>query len=410
MALRGLWKHRDFVRLWGGETIEWITDGITALALPTIAIKIFDAGPLQMGLLWALTYAAFPIVGLYAGVMVDRWRRKPVLVGTNIMQVAALGSIPAAFLLGRLSLLQLLLVALVMSITSVFFAVAYQAYLPTLISREDLVDGNSKLETSSSAANAVGPGIAGGLYELLGPLSIAVDAFGTLLAAIMILSIRKIELTPPPPEERHFWQELKAGVRVVAETPTLRSLAVSTSLLNFGVGMFMPIFYLFIYERLMLSVLLAGIVLFVGGVGFIVGAIVSPSLLKRLGLGTVLALALLINGLGLLAVQASILGPTAIMLAILWFLSNIGPPIYNINQVSYRQMIVVDALQGRMNATMRTFGNGAVVLGAIFGGIVGFQYGILSAMTAGALISLIPVLLIWFGPLGRLHHMPLTEP
>jgi len=400
-----LWKRKDFTRLWGGETIEWVTDGITALALPTLAIKLFDAGSLEMGVLWALTYVAFPVLGPYAGVMVDRWRRKTVLVGTNIIQVAALGSIPVAFLLGRLNLLQLVLVALVMSITSVFFAIAYQAYLPTLISRDDLVEGNSKLEVSSSAANVVGPSIAGGLYELFGPLSVAVDAFGTLLAAMMILSIKK----PEPPllveKNRRFWHELKVGVRVVSGTPTLLSLAACTSILNFGVGMFMPAFYLFIYNRLMFSAWQAGIVLGVGGLGFIVGALASPYLLRRLGLGVVLAVGLVINGFGLLSIQASVLGHTMILLVILWFLSNIGSPMYNINQVSYRQTIVDDAVQGRMNATMRTFGNGAVVLGALFGGILGLQYGFPSTMTAGALISLIPVLLAWFGPLGRLREI-----
>ena len=148
----------------------------------------------------------------------------------------------------------------------------------------------------------------------------------------------------------------------------------------------------------------------VGNLGFLVGAVASPRLLKRLGFGTVLTLALLISGLGLLAVQASIFGPSAIMLAALWFLSNIGLPIYNINQVSYRQTIVPDVVQGRMNATMRTFGYGAVAVGALVGGVVGLRYGILSAMTVGALISLIPVLIIWFGPVGRLHDMPQTGP
>jgi predicted MFS family arabinose efflux permease len=403
-----LWKHRDFCRLWGGETVEWFTDNITALALPTLAIKIFNAGPMETGVLRALDYVAWPILGLYAGVMVDRWRRKPVLVWTNIIQVVALGSIPAAFLLSRQSLYQLFLVALVMSITSVFFAVAYQAYLPKLIQREDLVEGNSKLETSSSAATVAGPTIAGALYQLIGPLSIAVDSFGTLVAAMMIFSIRKLEPPPPTAIGRRFSQELKAGVKVVVESPTLRSLAASTSVLNFGNSMFMAVFYLFVYERLLISPVLAGIVLGVGGIGLLVGSLVSPRLLKRLGLGTVLTLALLINGLGLLAVQASIFGPAAIMLAALWFLWSIGLPIYNINQVSFRQTIVPDAVQGRMNATMRSIGYGAVALGALVGGVVGLLYGILSAMTTGALISLIPVLVIWFGPVGRLREIPQT--
>ena len=370
---------------------------------------IFKVGPLETGLLRALDYVAFPFLGLYAGVMVDRWRRKPVLVWTNILQVVALGSIPAAFLLGWLSLLQIFLVASVMSATSVFFAVAYQAYLPVLIRREDLVEGNSKLEASSSASGVAGPTIAGVLYQFFGPLSVAVDALGTFVAAIMICSIGKRESPTPRVVGRDFWEELRAGIRVVVESPTLRSLTASNSIFNFGTNMFWAVFYLFIYERLMFSPGLAGIVLGVGNIGFLVGVLASKWVLKRLGFGVALTLALLINGLGLLSVQASILGPSAIMLAGLWFLTNIGLPIYNINQVSYRQTIVPDAVQGRMNATMRSIGYGAIVVGALIGGVVGLQFGILAAMNAGALISLIPVVIIWFGPVGRLRSIPQTE-
>jgi MFS family permease len=403
-----LWRHRGFILLWGAETVEWLTDNITVFALPTIAIKIFNAGPVQTGFLSALDYVAFPFLGLYAGVMVDRWKRKPVLIWTNIFQVVALGSIPVAFLASQLSLWQLYLVALVMSVTSVFFAVAYQAYLPTLISREDLVEGNSKLETSSSAATVVGPAIAGGLYQLLRAFSVAVDAIGTLIAAIMIFAIRKTELPPPTSIGRRFWQELKDGVKVVVESPTLRSLATATSILNFGNMMFRGVFYLFIYERLLIPPEVAGVVLGIGGLGLLIGAMVSPILMKRLGLGASLTISLLINGVGLLAVQTSVFGPSAIMLAGLWLLTSISLPIYNINQVSFRQTIVPDLLQGRMNATMRTLGYSAAALGALVGGFVGFQFGISTAMIVGALIALIPILIIWFSPVGRLREIPQT--
>jgi MFS family permease len=402
-----LWRHRDFVQLWRGETVEWVSDSITNLAVPTIAILIFNAGPLEMGLLSALGNVGYPVLGLFAGVMVDRWRRKPVLIWTNIIQAIALGSIPAAFFLGILSLYQLFIVTLVMSVTIVFFNVAYTAYLPTLIAREDLVEGNSKLETSSSAAAVVGPPIAGGLIQILGAApSIALDALSTLFAAVAILSIKK----PEPPQSlstrRHFWSEMRDGVRVVTETPTLRSLAASTSILNIGNTMFYAVFYLFIYDQLKMTPVVAGITLGVGAVGVVVGAVTAPKLLKSMGLGSSLTAALMINGLGLLAVQAAMYGPAAALLAPLWLIANIGIPIYNINQVSFRQILVADRLQGRMNATMRTFSYGAATLGALVGGIIGAQYGILTTMTTGALIAILAALIIRFGPVGRLHEMP----
>jgi len=402
-----LWSHRDFVRLWGGETVEWVSDSITSLAVPTIAILIFNAGPLEMGVLGALGNVGFPVLGLFAGVMVDRWRRRPVLVWSNIVQVAALGSIPAAFFLGILSLYQLFIVTLVMSVTTVFYSVAYTAYLPTLIAKEDLVEGNSKLETSSSGAAVVGPPIAGGLIQILGAApSIALDALGTLLAAVAILSIKKPEPPPSPAAKPRFWSGIKDGVRVVTETPPLRNLAASTSILNVGNAMFYAVFFLFIYDQLKMSPVVAGVTLGVGSVGVVVGAVTAPKILKLMGLGSSLTAALLINGLGLLAVQASLYGPAAVLLAPLWLIANIGIPIYNINQVSFRQILVADRLQGRMNATMRTLGYGSATLGALIGGIIGVQYGILTTMTTGALIAVLAALIIRFGPVGRLHAMP----
>ena len=397
-----LWSHRDFCRLWAGETIEWVTDSISTLGIPTIAIIAFNAGPFDMGVLNALGYVAFPFLGLFAGVWVDRWRRKRVLIWTNILQVIALASIPVAFTLGVLSLYQLFLVMLVMSVTIVFFNIAYTAYLPTLIDREDLVEGNSKLETSSSGSTVIGPGLAGGLIQLLGAAqSIAVDAFGTLIAAIAILSIRKLEPQPRLHVEHHFWNEFRDGLRCVADTQSLRSLVVATSILNVGNSMFYALFFLFIYDELKISPELAGIILSIGGVGFVIGALAAPTLLKRIGLGGSLILALLINGVGRLTVPTSTHGPAVILLSATWLLANIGIPIYNINQVSFRQAIVSDELQGRMNATMRTFSYGAATVGALIGGTLGSVYGIIPVMLSGAIISILPVPLVYFGIPGK---------
>jgi MFS family permease len=192
---------------------------------------------------------AYPLLGVFAGVMVDRWLRKPVLVWSNILQFIALGSIPLAFFVGALSLYQLFIVTLVMGVTTVFFNIAYTAYLPTLIDREDLVEGNSKLETSASGGAVVGPSIAGTLVKAIGPLAIAADALGTLFAGAAILSIKKREPPPPRYANQHFWTELHEGVSSVARTPSLLGLATSTSILNLGNGMFLAVFYLFMYDR-----------------------------------------------------------------------------------------------------------------------------------------------------------------
>ena len=167
--------------------------------------------------------------------------------------------------------------------------------------------------------------------------------------------------------------------------------------------MFYALFLLFIYDELKISQGLAGVILSAGAVGSVIGAIAAPKLRKRIGLGGSLILALLINGVGRLVVPTSVYGPAPVLLSVFWLIANIGIPIYNINQVSFRQAIVSDELQGRMNATMRTFGYGAATVGALIGGILGSAYGIAAVMIGGAIIALVSVALIHFGALGRLN-------
>ena len=182
------------MRLWVGETVEWFGDQITYLALPTIAIFALKAGAFDIGILNGLGYLAFPVLGVFVGVMGDRWPRRPMMVLANIVQVVALGTIPIAFLLGKLNLYHLFAVAAVMGASSVFFGVAYQSYLPTLVDRENLVEGNSKLTSSESASQIGGPALAGFLIQLTGAaMAIAADALTTLFAALAIFSIKKTE-------------------------------------------------------------------------------------------------------------------------------------------------------------------------------------------------------------------------
>jgi predicted MFS family arabinose efflux permease len=162
--------------------------------------------------------------------------------------------------------------------------------------------------------------------------------------------------------------------------------------------MFIAVFYLFVYDQLKISVQTAGIVLSVCAVGSVIGAVAAPSLLKRIGLGASLAVALVINGIGELAVQASLYGPAILVLSVVWFVTSIGIPIYNVNQVSFRQTIVSDDLQGRMNATMRSFGYGAATVGALVGGAMGAGHGILTVMTIGPIVALLPVVIMFLAP------------
>src|SRR5438105_11611746 len=192
----GLWRHPEFVKLWTGQTISRFGSEISQLAIPLAAALVLDASPAQMGLLSAFEFAPFLLLSLFAGVWVDRVRRRPVLIVADIGRAVILGSIPVAAVLGVLRIEQLYVVGLLTGVLTVFFDVAYQAYLPVLVSREHLVEGNSKLEVSRSVAQILGPGVAGALVQIItAPFAVAIDAASFIASALCLLPIR----SPEPP-------------------------------------------------------------------------------------------------------------------------------------------------------------------------------------------------------------------
>jgi MFS family permease len=363
----------------------------------------------ELGVLNALGFIAFPILGLFVGVWIDRVRRKPVLVGMNLIQVVALATVPAAFILGVLGLYQLYAVALVMGTSTLFFDVAYQSYLPSLVSRAQVVEGNQKLQISASAAQVIGPSVASGLMAFLGAApAVAADVLGTFAAALLLISISKSE---PPPEqntqgsERHFFSEMKEGIRVITSNKLLWTQAGCTATSNLGSNIFTVALFLYAYRILGISQGQIGIAFSMGAAGFLVGALISRRVTALLGLGRTIALSVAGN-FGLLIILLAGGGSAVFVLGIGFFVGFFGVPIYNINQVSLRQIITPNRLQGRMNATMRTIVWGTIPVGSFLGGIMATDLGVVPTLVVGILVSGGAALWIVLGPIFRLKSQP----
>jgi MFS family permease len=413
VASRGrLWKHQDFLRFWMGDTVTQFTGQVTDLALPTIAVLTLQVTAFQLGVLNALGFVAFPILGLFVGVWMDRTRRRRVMITVNLVEAAALATVPVAFVLGVLSLYQLYTVALVMGTCTLFFDVAYQSYLPSLVERDDVVEGNQKLQTSASAAQVAGPSVASGLMQLFGAaLSIVADALGTFIATLALVSIRKPEPRPQQSSsehERHFFAEMREGIRVVVGNKLLWTQAGCTATANLGGNIFGVAVLLYAYRTLGISKGIIGIAFSMGALGFLVGVLLSSALTRRLGLGRAIATSTMFNFALLLVLLAN--GTSSVLiLGAAFFIAYFGTPIYNINQVSLRQIITPDRLQGRMNATMRTIVWGTLPAGSLLGGVLSTSLGIAPTLVFGALISGISTLWIVLGPIFKLQKQPEPE-
>jgi len=409
--LRGkLWTHPDFLKLWSGESVSEFGSQVTVLALPTVAILVLKATAFQIGLLGALEFLAFPVLGLVAGVYADRWRRRPIMIACDIGRAIALGSIPVAAVLGMLTMTQLYLVAVCTGIFRVFFDVSYQSYLPALIERSDLIEGNSKLQVSESAAQIGGPPLAGFLIQVVGGAqAIAVDAFSFLVSAVAILAIRKPEPEPRPSTAAGvsgFLPEMKEGVEVVFRSPYLWRIAGCTATSNLGSNMLFAVFLIFLYRILHLQPGVAGLIFGIGAVGFLAGALITTAVTRRLGLGLTLAVSSCLSGLANLGIPLALYGAPVVVLGVLGFIAFSTGPIYNINQVSLRQAITPDRVQGRMNATMRTIVWGTIPIGSFLGGILGSTLGIVQTILIGAAIETLAVAWIVLGPVIRLREQP----
>lgn len=406
-----LWRHPDFLKLWTGETVSRFGTQVSQLAIPTVAILVLQAGPFQVGLIGALEFLSFPLLGLVAGVYADRMKRRPIMIICDLGRMASLGSIPIAFLFHSLTLNQLYVVALITGVFTVFFDVSYQSYLPALIDRTDLVEGNTKLTVSDSAATVGGPPLAGFLIQWIGGArAVAADAISYLVSALAILAIRKPEPEPRPGTEAGvsgFLPEMREGLDVVFKNPVLWHIAGCTATSNLGSNMvFGAVYLIFVYKILHLTPGQAGVIFGLGSVGFLLGALTASRVARTLGVGPSLAVSIAGAGLFIWATPLALLGAPAVVLTVLsWFEGFIGAS-YDITQVSLRQAITPDRVQGRMNATMRTIVWGTIPVGSFLGGVFGSTLGIIQTILIGGAISTLAALWIVIGPVIRVKEQP----
>ncbi len=403
----GLWHHLDFRRLWIGETVSQFGSQISAIALPLVGILVVHATTFQIGLLTALESVAFLLVGLPAGAWVDRMRFRRVLIVNDLVRAAALGSIPLAQLLGGLTIEQLYIVALVVGICTVFFDVAYQSYLPALVDRGALVEGNSKLQASESVAQIAGPGIGGVLIQAItAPYAVLVDAVSFLWSASWVTAIKA---RPPKPErkpDRHLGREILEGLRFVFGNRILRAIAMCTSSANFFNAVYFAVFYVLLARQLHVSPGLIGVIMSTSAIGGLVGSLVTTRIAARLGQGPTIWLSVLV------AAPTSFVAPflkhdwTLALLAGAQIVFWCSVVIYNITQVSFRQGLCPPELLGRMNATMRFLVWGTLPLGALVGGALGTAIGVRNTLLVAAIGGCLPVLPVFFSPLRNLRELP----
>ncbi len=387
----GLWQHPAFLRLWGAATVSTFGTLVTRTALPFVAILSLDASPSDLA--WLRVAELLPgfVFGLVAGVWVDRLRRRPVLIGTDLGRAVLLATIPGAALVGLLGFPLLFGVAALGSVLGVAFDVAYRAYLPALIGRDDLVEGNSKL----TAAAAV-----------------AVDAATFVVSACLVWRIRSPEPRPPRPERRPaLATEVGEGLRLIVADPLLRALAVGTVAQNLAFGAGGAVYLLFVSQELGFGAGVLGLMFAVGGAASFAGALAAGRS-ASLSVGPTLIVTLALTGLGQgltpLAVGAG-LGSVALLLG-QQLVADSAATVYDIRSVSLLQVLTPARLLGRVSASVRVLEIGATLLGTLLGALVGERLGLRPALVVQAGGFLLGALALARSPLRRLRQAPPAAP
>lgn len=406
----GLWAHRDFVKLWTGQSISELGSQVSQLAIPWLAAVGLHASPLAFSLLSVLGFLPFILFALPAGVWVDRLRRRPFLIIGDSARAVLLALIPILWLAGVLQIWHLLALEFVIGVFTVFFDVAYQSYLPALIEREHLVDGNSKLQLTVSIAQIGGPSLSGGLIAAItAPYAIVADAVSFVISSIFMIRMEHRENLPrqdaAEPRPR-MWPQVKEGLAWVVGNRNLRAVAGCTGTSNLCSSVMFSIVVLYMVRVLHLSSIEAGLVFAVGSGGSIVGALLANRLAKHLGLGNAIVATALIFSFGGLAYP---LAPRSFPIPVLMagqLLFGFSAVAYNILQVSYRQAITPERLQGRMNAAMRWIVWGTIPLGTLAGGAIAQATTLHAALWVGAILGAPTFLWVLLSPLRSIREMP----
>ncbi|MHB8626852.1 MAG: MFS transporter [Aggregatilineales bacterium] len=402
----GLWRHPEFMKLWIGQTISALGAHFTGYGLPLTALLIFGATPAQMGLLTAISSLPALIFGLAAGAWVDRLRRRPLMVAADLGRMLLLSAIPLAALTGHLSMALLIIVAALTNTLSLVFDVAYRAFLPVLISREHVLEGNSKLATTESLAEIGGPALVGALIQLItAPLAIAFDALSFLFSAISLslIHVREDRPTREPIGEAHqsIWYEIRAGIRLVSGHPLLQTMAIIAGARSFFGNFFGTLYSLYAIRDLGLTPIMLGVLIGAGGVGALIGATLAQPLVRRFGLGRTLTGPLLIGGvIGLLTPLAG--GPVAVAAAMMMtaqLVNDCAMTVYGINELSTRQTIVPDEWLGRANATIGFIAQAVAPISALTAGLLASTLGDRLTLGVAVIGGLGIALWAWRSPL-----------
>lgn len=414
VAPRSLWRHRNFLLLWSGQSTSLVGTAVSTLALPLVALGLLHASTFQMGALAAVSSAPSLLIALPAGALVDRWPKRLVMLWCDLGRLLALGYVPVAATGGWLTLAQLYVVGLVTGTLAVFFDAAYQGYLPSLVEREQLMEGNARLGSSDAFAMLVGPALGGLLVSLVGAArTVTADAASYLVSAVSLVMV-KAEEPPrrPRPSGRSLWAEVVEGLRYVFGHRLLRPVMLSNASGSFFLAGVNALWMVYAVRSLHWSPRAVGVVLAVGAVGGLLGGALVKPLVGRFGVPRVMLGTRMVLAPAELAIPLAPRGlPGQVAVGAGFVLVLMAGIAFTSSQRTFRQLVCPRELLGRMNASARWLQWGLRPVGSLLAGTLASWIGLratLFAADAGLLLSAATLYLLT--PLRHMREVVVPDP
>ncbi|MDW5322276.1 MFS transporter [Plantactinospora sp. KLBMP9567] len=411
-------SKRDFRLLWFGQGVSTIGSEITEIALPFTALVFLGASATEIGILSGLKDLAGLVLTLFAGVLVDRMRRRRLMIAADLGRFLALGIIPLLALGGILSMPILYVAAFVVGCLTVVFNLAYPAFVGSLLENDRLINANSKLEGTQQIAGVVGPGLGGILVQALrAPFAIAVDALSFLLSALSLSAMRHREseddlIRGETGGVRGVFRDIKEGLAATFGNPHLRALAAEAATFNLFSQIVMVLFLVYASRDVGLSAGVIGVVFAVGSVGGTLGALITGKLVDRIGVGPALVWSTALTVAPMVALPF-ISGPKpvqAVLFGAVYLIVGLGIVISAITSITMRQTITPSRMRGRVNASFRFVTIGVIPIGAVGAGLLGDWIGLHNALYVSAVGT--PLALLWliFSPVPKVRTLDEITP
>lgn len=406
-----VWRNRDFVKLWSGQTFSQFGAYVSTVVVPLLAIETLHAGAGELGLIGLLSKLP-ALLYIVAGVWIDRVRKRQTMIITNLVRAVLLLMIPVWVALGFLSIGLLAATLMISAVLTVWFDTAYMSYLPGLVGRDHLVEANSRMESARATAQLTGPTVGGLLVQAVtAPVAVILDGLSLLGSVFMLGRIRHREPAPSrAPEERgprQIWAELAEGIRFLAGHRVLGPLMLAIAISGMAWAAETTLYVIFVVAVLHLPASLVGLTLIGTGPGALIGALAAGPVARRIGLGGAIGAGLAGFCLATLLIPVT---PPAVVAALpvliaASFLMSVGAQVCAINVLSLTQGATPDRLQGRVNGASRFLSLGLAPLGALGGGLLGTAIGPRAALFAAVAVLAVAAALVWCSPVRRVETM-----